>query len=150
MAKRLTRRDFLVAAGLSAVAAAAAACQPQTVIVEKEKEKVVTQVVEVEKEVTKIVAGTPVVETVVETKVVEKVVTPTPMPAPVSVLGKQLPDDAAPLEKQIHFSTAAENKHLDVPRDIYSANSVLNFGTEPLLRRIQRPRKQTTLGCHPG
>ena len=135
MTKSLSRRDFLGAAGISAIAAAAAACQPKTVIVEKEKEKVVTQVVEVEKEVTKIVAGTPVIEKVVETKVVEKVVTPTPQPAPVSVLGKQLPDDAAPLEKQVHFSTAGENKHLDVPRDIYSANSVLNFGTEPLLRR---------------
>ena len=40
------------------------ACQPQTVVVEKEvvKEVKVTEVVEVEKEVTKIVAGTPVVE----------------------------------------------------------------------------------------
>ncbi len=59
-----------------------AACQPQTVIVEK---KVVeTQIVEVEKEVTKIVAGTPVVETIIETKVVEVekevIVTATPVP----------------------------------------------------------------------
>jgi multiple sugar transport system substrate-binding protein len=54
------------------------ACQPQTVIVRE----VVTQVVEVEKEVTKIVAGTPVVEKVIETKVVEQevVVTATPVP----------------------------------------------------------------------
>jgi oligopeptide transport system substrate-binding protein len=58
-----------------------AACQPQTVVVEKEVK--VTEVVEVEKEVTKIVAGTPVVEKVVETQVVEKqvVVTATPVPS---------------------------------------------------------------------
>jgi len=54
------------------------ACQPKTVIVEKTVLE--TKVVEVEKEVTKIVAGTPVVEKVVETKVVEKVVTATPEP----------------------------------------------------------------------
>jgi oligopeptide transport system substrate-binding protein len=62
-----------------------AACQPQTVIVEKEVK--VTEIVEVEREVTKIVAGTPVVEKVVETKVVEKevVVTATPEPEPTPV-----------------------------------------------------------------
>jgi oligopeptide transport system substrate-binding protein len=60
-----------------------AACAPKTVIVEKEVKVVETQVVEVEKEITKIVEGTPVVETVVETKVVEKevVVTATPSPS---------------------------------------------------------------------
>lgn len=72
--KSMSRRQMLKMVGLGAAGAALAACQPQTVIVEKEVEKVVTQVVEVEKEVTKIVAGTPVVEKVVETKVVEKVV----------------------------------------------------------------------------
>lgn len=58
-----------------------AACQPQTVVVEKTV--IETQIVEVEKEVTKIVAGTPVVEKVVETQVVEKevVVTATPVPS---------------------------------------------------------------------
>ena len=74
--KGLSRRQMLKGLGLAAVGAAAAACQPKTVIVEKEVEKVVTQVVEVEKEVTKIVAGTSVVEKViekvVETRIVEK------------------------------------------------------------------------------
>jgi oligopeptide transport system substrate-binding protein len=58
-----------------------AACQPQTVVVERTV--VETQIVEVEKEVTKIVEGTPVVEKVVETQVVEKevVVTATPVPS---------------------------------------------------------------------
>ena len=60
-----------------------AACQPKTVIVEKEVKVIETQIVETEVEVTKIVAGTPVVETIVETKVVEKevVVTATPVPS---------------------------------------------------------------------
>jgi multiple sugar transport system substrate-binding protein len=73
--KKMNRRDFLLAAAAAGGAAALSACQPQTVIVretvEVEVEKVVTQVIEVEREVTKIVAGTPVVQTVVETKVVE-------------------------------------------------------------------------------
>jgi hypothetical protein len=69
--QKISRREFLHVGAAAAAATALAACQPKTVIVEVEKEKVVTQVVEVEKEVTKIVAGTPVVEKVVETKVVE-------------------------------------------------------------------------------
>ena len=67
--QKISRREFLTVGAATAAAAALAACQPQTVIVEKEK--VVTQVVEVEKEVTKIVAGTPIIEKVVETQVVE-------------------------------------------------------------------------------
>jgi len=58
------------------------ACQ-KTVIVEKEVK--VTSIVEVPKEVTKIVAGEPVVETVIEEKVVEVVVTATPEPEPTPV-----------------------------------------------------------------
>ena len=60
-----------------------AACQPKTVIVEKEVKVIETQIVEVETEVTKIVEGKTVVEKVVETKVVEKevVVTATPVPS---------------------------------------------------------------------
>jgi peptide/nickel transport system substrate-binding protein len=70
--RAISRRAFLRAAALTAAGSVVVACQPQTVVVEKE----VTKVVEVEKEVTKIVAGTPVVEKVVETQVVteEKVV----------------------------------------------------------------------------
>jgi len=135
----LSRRQFLKAAGVGAVGAAIVACQPQTVIVketvEVEKEKVVTEVVEVEKEVTKIVEGTPVVEKVVETQVVEKVVTPTAMPAIVTPQGKELALDAAPLEKQVWLDAGQENKHLDVVRDIYSANQPLNRAFEPILRR---------------
>ena len=68
---------------MSAAGAALVACQPQTVIVEKEKvvketvevQKEVTKVVEVEKEVTKIVEKEKEV-----TKVVERMVTPTALP----------------------------------------------------------------------
>jgi oligopeptide transport system substrate-binding protein len=59
-----------------------AACQPQTVIVEKEVKVIETQIIEVEKEVTKIVEGETVVEKVVETQVVEKEVVVTATPAP--------------------------------------------------------------------
>ena len=83
MKKTPSRRKFLRGLGLAAAGSAVAACQPKTVVIEKEVtkevEKVITQVVEVEKEVTKIVAGTPVVEKVIETQVVEKVVTATPV-----------------------------------------------------------------------
>jgi len=77
---------------LSACATATPEIVKETVIV-KEQE-VVTQIVEVEKEVTKIVAGTPVVETVIETKIVEKEVEVevlvTPMPVSVERTGAWL------------------------------------------------------------
>ena len=80
MAKKLSRRDFLRTAGLSAAAGLMAACQPKTVIVKEEVEKVVTQVVkEVVKE-TVVVEGKEVEVTKEVTKVVEKVVTATPGP----------------------------------------------------------------------
>jgi peptide/nickel transport system substrate-binding protein len=68
--KSLSRREFLRLGAAAAAGTALVACQPQTVIVEKEVEKVVTQVVketvqvqvEVEKEVTKIVEKEVMVE----------------------------------------------------------------------------------------
>lgn len=68
MSRKLSRRRFLSGLGVTAAGAALAACQPKTVVVEKEVEKEVTKVVEVEKVVkeTVIVEGTP--------KVVEKTV----------------------------------------------------------------------------
>jgi multiple sugar transport system substrate-binding protein len=71
LAGRFSRRQFIRASALTAGLASLVACQPKIV----EVEKVVTQVVE--KEVTKIVAGTPVVVT--ETTVVEKVITAVPV-----------------------------------------------------------------------
>jgi peptide/nickel transport system substrate-binding protein len=81
--KKLSRREFLRGAALTAAAMTASACAtptPQIIREQVEVTRVVKEEVEVTKEVTKIVAGTPVVETVVETQVVEKVVTATPVP----------------------------------------------------------------------
>jgi len=71
MSTKITRREFLVTGATAAAGAALVACQPQTIIVETEKE--VTKVVE--KEVEKVVKETVVVkETQVVEKEVEKVV----------------------------------------------------------------------------
>jgi ABC-type oligopeptide transport system substrate-binding subunit len=51
--------------------------------------------------------------------------------------GRQLPPDAAPLEKQILYESAAEPRHLDIARDIYGSGVAINWGGEPLLRRDQ-------------
>ncbi len=118
MLKPVSRREFLRAVGAGAVASIVAACTPEVV------EVIQTVEVEVEKEV----------ERTVEVEV-EKLVTPTPLPDVVTPQGKVMPKNAAPLDLQIRYSFIAENKHLDVPRNIYDANSVLNWGTEPLLRR---------------
>jgi len=67
------RKSVLLIVGLVMVFSLLASCATPTPIVIKET-------VVVEKEVTKIVAGTPVVEKVIETQVVEKVVTATPEP----------------------------------------------------------------------
>ena len=48
---QVSRREFLKAGAITTAGAALVACQPQTVIVEKEKEVEVTKIVEVEKEV---------------------------------------------------------------------------------------------------
>jgi len=48
--------------------------------------------------------------------------------------GRTLPKDAAPLAQQVYYESAAEPKHLDAVRDIYSAGVVLNWGGEPMLR----------------
>lgn len=51
--------------------------------------------------------------------------------------GRNLPLDAAPLEKQILYESVAEPRHLDIARDIYGAGVAINWGGEPLLRRDQ-------------
>jgi peptide/nickel transport system substrate-binding protein len=92
------------------------ACQPQTVIVEKEVKVIETQVVEVEKEVTKIVAGTPVVEKVVETKVVEKEVVVTPTPEP-----KVVRDTLVVCMSQEPDTLYLVTSNMAVQRDVYNA-----------------------------
>lgn len=48
--------------------------------------------------------------------------------------GRELPADAAPLDKQIFYAYRAEPKHFDCARDMYNAAG-MNLITEPLLRR---------------
>ena len=115
MNSRVSRRRFLKAAGLAAAGVGLSACAPQTVTV------VVTQ--QVEKQVT----------TEVEKVVTQQVeVTSTPSPNIVTAQGRELPADAAPLDKQVYTEMGAEPKHLDGARDIYSGGGI-NVGTEPLL-----------------
>ncbi|MCC7362633.1 MAG: twin-arginine translocation signal domain-containing protein [Anaerolineales bacterium] len=118
-ARKFSRREFIRFAGLGAGAAVLGACAPQ----------VVTQVVQE----TQVVSSTQIVN---QTQVVEvpNAVTATPLPPLMTIQGRELPPDAAPLEKQIVFDPGAEPKHLDVARDLFSATAVLNWGAEPLLR----------------
>ena len=89
MLKEYSRRHFLRLAAASAAGVIAVACQPKTVVVEKEVEKTVVvekeveKTVVVEKEVEKVVKETVVVE-----KEVEKVVTPTPVPEEPGAIAK--------------------------------------------------------------
>ncbi len=97
---KLSRRQFLYVGGTAAAGVALAACQPKTVIVEKEK--VVKETVEVAKEVTKVVEKevTKVVEKEV-TKVIEvqKLVTPTALPSKFKeapIIAKKVADGKLP------------------------------------------------------
>ncbi|NLG49563.1 MAG: peptide ABC transporter substrate-binding protein [Chloroflexi bacterium] len=127
----LSRRKFLRLVGLAGAGTILGACAPRVIKETVEVEKVVTQVVQEVVKETVVVEGEPKEVT----KVVEKVVTATPLPNIVTAHGRVLPDDAAPLDKQVFYEAIAEPAHLDVGRDIYRANIVLNWGTEPLLRR---------------
>src|SRR5258705_5833124 len=116
---KVSRRDFIRFAGVASGAALLGACAPQ----------VVTQIV---KE-TQLVNQTQVVEQV-QTQIVERLITPTPVPAQMSPQGKEMPADAAPLDKQIwNGEIGAEPTFLDGSRDIYRAGGI-NLITEPLLR----------------
>lgn len=55
----------------------------------------------------------------------------------VTAQGRTLPPDAAPLDKQVLYESAAEPRHLDISRDIYGAGVAINWGGKPLLRRDQ-------------
>ncbi|MBN1878015.1 MAG: twin-arginine translocation signal domain-containing protein, partial [Anaerolineae bacterium] len=71
--KKLTRREFLQGAAVATAGMIVVGCGTPT-------PQIIKETVEVEKEVVKIVEGTPVVEKVIETQVIEKVVTATPEP----------------------------------------------------------------------
>ncbi len=117
--QKISRREFFRVAGIAAGAALLGACAPEVVKETVEVMVVETQIVTEEKVVT-------------EEKIVE--VTPTPQPMIVTPQGRELPEDAAPLEMQVMPDFTTEPKFLDVARDIYSATFAINFLTEPLLR----------------
>ena len=102
--KEFSRRQFLRLAGFVGIGAALSACAPKVVKETVEVEKVVTQVVQ------EVVKETVVVEGKAKevTKVVEKVITATPQPNVVTAHGRVLPDDAAPLDKQVFYESPAE------------------------------------------
>jgi oligopeptide transport system substrate-binding protein len=116
--RKISRREFLSMAGIAAGAAALAACGGEPTVVKE------TSIV---KE-TEIVSQTEIV-TVKETVVVP----PTEIPLFVTPQGRELPADAAPLEKQVLQLIGSEPKFFDTARDIYSSGAT-NTGTEPLLR----------------
>ena len=122
MAKsNLSRREFIRFAGLATGAAVLGACAP-TVVTQVVKE---TQIVNQTQEV---------VQTQVVEVPVDVVVTSTPEPAIMTPQGKELPLDAAPLDKQVYLAEpGAEPKFMDGSRDIYNAGGI-NMITEPLLR----------------
>lgn len=86
MSKKITRRQFLTATGISALGGLLAACSPQIVTV--------TQVVNQTQQVTQLVNQTQEV-----TKVVE--ITATSPTGPTNSRGLVLPADALPLDKQM-------------------------------------------------
>src|SRR5689334_3940085 len=119
VARKFSRREFIKFAGLTAGAAALGACTPQVVTQVVQETQVAVQ--------TQVVNQTQVVQVPVE-------VTPTNPPNLMTIQGRELPADAAPLDKQVFFEGgAAEPKHLDVARDLFSATAVLGWGGEPLL-----------------
>jgi len=71
MSKKFNWKAALLAVSMTIMLILASCATPTPEVIKE----VVTQVVEVEKEVTRVVEGTPIVETVVETQVVEKEVT---------------------------------------------------------------------------
>lgn len=136
--QKITRREFLRLAGLASSAAILSACG-QKVVKETQIVEKVVNVTQVVKE-TQVVEQTKVVQVqstqiVEQTKVVQQnvEVTPTPLPAITTPQGKELPADAAPLEKQIYREAGGEPKYFDGSRSIYDAGGI-NMITEPLLR----------------
>jgi ABC-type transport system substrate-binding protein len=111
-ATRLARRDFLRLAGMTATGALLAACGAPTV-------------------------QTPDTQQTAATSATLAPPSPAAAAPIITPQGRELPTDAAPLDKQVLYEAAGEPKHLDIVRDIYGASAALNWGGEPLLRRDQ-------------
>lgn len=130
--KKLNRRDFLRMAAMAAAGVVAAACQPQTVIVEKE-----VKVTEVVKEVVKetvVVEGTPKVVEKEVTTVVEKVVTPTPIPPtpkPTLAAGEVAREDTLIFDSTGR-ATDPTQFNLFAPSGLAAGNGYIQCLAEPL------------------
>ncbi|MEP7358321.1 MAG: ABC transporter substrate-binding protein, partial [Anaerolineales bacterium] len=121
---KVSRRDFIRFAGVASGAALLGACAPS----------VITQT-QIVKE-TEIVNQTQVVNQV-QTQVVERLITPTPVPAAMTPQGKEMPADAAPLDKQVWIGeTGGDPIFLDASRDIYRSAGA-NTLSESFLRNNQ-------------
>jgi len=134
MSTKINRRQFLAAAGISAVGGLLAACAPTTVVVKE------TQLVQ--QEVTKVVEQTSVVKetSVVQqevTKVVE--VTAAPLTGPMGTRGYNLPADALPLEQQVIKSTFGNvgGGYGHLMESIYNRAFGYNAGYEQLVTMDQ-------------
>jgi peptide/nickel transport system substrate-binding protein/oligopeptide transport system substrate-binding protein len=113
----------LQVAGFTGGAAVLAACSPSVVTQVVNQTQIVNQ--------TQVVPQTQIVN---QTQIVQVPVTETPLPAVMTSQGKEMPADAAPLDKQIWLTEpGGEPTFLDGSRDIYRAGG-LNLLTEPLLR----------------
>jgi oligopeptide transport system substrate-binding protein len=152
MGKQISRRQFLHVAGAAGAGVIAAACQPKTVVIEKE----VTTVVE--KEVTKVVKETVMVEgqpvevtkIVTEEKIVE--VTAAAPTGPTNALGVTLPADALPLDEQyrlIQLGKPGEQTGGSFGHEmesLYNRAYPLGYGSE-MLTTLDKDHNVVGVGC---
>ena len=141
--KQLSRRMFLRGASVTAVAALVAACQPKVVEVEKEVTRVVKEVV---KE-TVVVAGTP--------KVVEKVVTAKPAPAEVITLRVMTRAGPGGGDTHRHFCKKFDEEHPnitvkteDTPYGEAQKKQELGFITGSMQDAVFSATKWYPYGCY--
>jgi multiple sugar transport system substrate-binding protein len=157
MKKRMNRRAFLRMAGGAAAGAALAACQPQTVVVEKEVvkevEKEVTRVVQETVKETVIVEGTP---KVVE-KTVEKVVTAAPVAAePVTITWMNWWGGARePLMLEIIARFQEENPNITVENQVQPWDNAVQrrataIASQDAPSLIMTPRTEMVKFAHEG
>lgn len=136
----LSRREFLWGAGVTAAGTLLAACQPATVVVEKEVTQVVKETVVVEGEAVE-------VEKIVE-------VTALPETGPTNSWGITLPADALPLDQQIRIIGTGEIGTTAASWGAYghSMESMYNHAYEPgavqeILTSLDADNNVRPIGC---
>jgi ABC-type transport system substrate-binding protein len=152
MGKQISRRQFLYVAGAAAAGAVATACQPKTVVIEKEVTTVVEKEVEKIVKETVMVEGTPVEVTrvVTEEKVVE--VTAAAPTGPTNALGVTLPADALPLEEQYRLvqlgkpGEQAGGTFGHEMESLYNRAYPLGYGSE-MLTTLDKDHNIVGVGC---